>query len=108
MSFFTTRADSDVLVVTFETAAGLNDFRNNALRDSLYELVQSQASPRFAVDLGKVDYLSSSGVAILVRSRRCVRCPRPNRFLRFPRHPVFPIFTGLMKAGGPRRRLREA
>ena len=30
MSFFTTRADSEVLVVTFETAAGLNDFRNSA------------------------------------------------------------------------------
>ena len=72
MSFFSTRAESDVLVVTFETAAGLNDFRNNALRDSLYELVQSQQSPRFAVDLAKVDYLSSSGVAILVGLKRRV------------------------------------
>ena len=34
MSSFTTRAESDVLVVQFETPAGLNDFRNNALRDS--------------------------------------------------------------------------
>jgi anti-sigma B factor antagonist len=72
MSSFSTRADSDVLVVTFETAAGLNDFRNNALRDSLYELVGAQPSPRFAVDLGKVDYLSSSGVAILVGLKRRV------------------------------------
>lgn len=72
MSFFSTRADSDVLVVTFESAAGLNDFRNNALRDSLYELVQNQPSPRFAVDLAKVDYLSSSGVALLVGLKRRV------------------------------------
>jgi anti-sigma B factor antagonist len=72
MSSFSTRADSDVLVVTFETAAGLNDFRNNALRDSLYELVAGQPSPRFAVDLAKVDYLSSSGVAILVGLKRRV------------------------------------
>jgi anti-sigma B factor antagonist len=72
MSSFSTRADSDVLVVTFETAAGLNDFRNNALRDSLYELVAAHSSPRFAVDLAKVDYLSSSGVAILVGLKRRV------------------------------------
>jgi anti-sigma B factor antagonist len=72
MSFFSTRAESDVTVVTFDSAAGLNDFRNSALRDSLYELVQSQPSPRFAVDLAKVDYLSSSGVAILVGMKRRV------------------------------------
>ncbi len=72
MSFFSTRAESDVLVVTFDSAAGLNDFRNSALRDSLYELVQSQPAPRFAVDLAKVDYLSSSGVAILVGMKRRV------------------------------------
>ncbi len=72
MSFFSTRADSDVLVVTFEGAAGLNDFRNNALRDSLYELVQTQPAPYFAIDLAKVDYLSSSGVAILVGLKRRV------------------------------------
>ena len=72
MSSFSTRADSEVLVVTFETAAGLNDFRNNALRDSLYELVGGHPSPRFAVDLAKVDYLSSSGVAILVGLKRRV------------------------------------
>ena len=36
-------------MIEFETAAGLNDFRNNALRDSLYELVpdsiRSRGSP---------------------------------------------------------------
>ncbi len=72
MSFFSTRQDSDVLVVTFETAAGLNDFRNNALRDSLYELVQAQPRPASPSTSPKVDYLSSSGVAILVGLKRRV------------------------------------
>src|SRR5206468_775276 len=58
MSSFTIHDESDVLVVKFETAAGLNDFRNNALRESLYELVQTRSDPLFAVDLQKVDYLS--------------------------------------------------
>jgi anti-sigma B factor antagonist len=72
MSSFTTYPKSDVLVVQFETPAGLNDFRNNALRDALYELVQTRSEPHFAVDLQKVDYLSSSGVAILVGLKRRV------------------------------------
>jgi anti-sigma B factor antagonist len=72
MSFFSTRQDSEVLVVTFESAEGLNEFRNNTLRDSLYELVQTQADPLFVVDLAKVDYLSSSGVALLVGLKRRV------------------------------------
>ena len=33
MSAFNTRVESDALVLKFEAAAGLNDFRNNALRD---------------------------------------------------------------------------
>ena len=54
--FFNTRVESDGPVLEFETAAGLNDFRNNALRDSLYELVSNRSEPRLAVDLFKVDY----------------------------------------------------
>jgi len=72
MSFFSTRPESDVLYITFESASGLNDFRNNALRDSLYELVEAEGSLRFAIDLVNVDYLSSSGVAILVGLKRRV------------------------------------
>jgi anti-sigma B factor antagonist len=72
MSAFSTRQETAALVVTFETASSLNDFRNNALRDSLYELVDQQDEPRFALDLSKVDYLSSSGVAILVGLKRRV------------------------------------
>ena len=72
MSAFNTRVESDVLIVKFEAAAGLNDFRNNALRDALYELVQTRQDPLLAVNLQKVDYLSSSGVAILVGLKRRV------------------------------------
>ena len=41
-----------------------------ALRDALYDLVQSRREPRVALDLLKIDYLSSSGVAILVGLKR--------------------------------------
>ncbi len=96
MSFFSTRADSNVLVVSFENAAGLNDFRNNALRDALYELVQSQSSPRFAVDLAKVEYLSSSGVAMLVGLKRRVET-KGGHIVIYDLQPIVKDLLGIMK-----------
>jgi anti-sigma B factor antagonist len=72
MTTYNAREESDVLIIGFDDAAGLNDFRNSALRDSLYELVQTRAKPFFAIDLLQVDYLSSSGLAILVGIKRRV------------------------------------
>jgi anti-sigma B factor antagonist len=70
MSTFSTREESDILSIIFESPAGLNDFRNSPLRDSLYELIQTREEPRISLDMAKVDYLSSSGVAILVGLKR--------------------------------------
>jgi anti-sigma B factor antagonist len=96
MSSFTTRDASDVLVVHFESATGLNDFRNNAVRDALYELVGSRSDPRFAVDLENVDYLSSSGVAILVGLKRRVDS-RSGKIVFFRVQPVVRDLLGVMK-----------
>jgi anti-anti-sigma factor len=70
MSTFTTRDEGDALLVTFIDPSGLNDFRNTPLRDALFELVQARSEPRVALDMNKIDYLSSSGVAILVGLKR--------------------------------------
>ena len=70
MSTFTTRDDAGVLVVAFTDPSGLNDFRNTPLRDALFDLVQEREQPRVALDMHAVDYLSSSGVAILVGLKR--------------------------------------
>ena len=48
----------------------MNDFRSNSFRDALFETVQSRDENRVALDLGLVDFLSSSGVAILVGLKR--------------------------------------
>ncbi len=96
MSSFTTHAESDVLVVQFETPAGLNDFRNNALRDALYELVQTRPEPHFAIDLLKVDYLSSSGVAILVGLKRRVES-RGGKIVFYQVQPVVRDLLAVMK-----------
>ena len=70
MSAFTTRDESDVLIVALTDSVSLNDFRNTPLRDELLNLIQARDEPRLALDMGRVDYLSSSGVAILVGLKR--------------------------------------
>jgi anti-sigma B factor antagonist len=96
MSNFTTRTEDNVLVIEFETASGLNDFRNNVLRDSLYELVPTSTEPRFAVDLLRVDYLSSSGVALLVGLKRRVET-RGGKIVLYRVQPIVRDLLAVMK-----------
>jgi anti-sigma B factor antagonist len=96
MSFFNTRSDSNVALVTFESASGLNDFRNTALRDGLYELVATRDEPLLAVDLAKVDYLSSSGVAILVGLKRRVET-KGGKIVIFHVQPIVRDLLAVMK-----------
>ena len=96
MSTFSTREESDALIIDFDSAAGLNDFRNNALRDALYELVQGREEPRVALDLLKVDYLSSSGVAILVGLKRRIET-RNGKIVLFNVQPIVRDLLKVMK-----------
>ena len=96
MSTFSTRPDSGVQVVTFDSAGGLNDFRNAALRDALYELVATHNEPLLAIDLAKVDYLSSSGVAILVGLKRRVET-KGGKIVIFHVQPIVRDLLGVMK-----------
>jgi anti-sigma B factor antagonist len=93
MCTFNTREESDALIIDFESASGLNSFNNNSLRDSLYDLVEVRQDPRVAIDLLKVDYLSSSGVAILVGLKRRVETRKGKVVL----YNVQPIVFDLLK-----------
>lgn len=70
MALFQIREESDGLVISIEDSASLNDFRSSTFRETLYQTIQSRPDPRIAVDLAAIDYLSSSGVAILVGLKR--------------------------------------
>jgi anti-sigma B factor antagonist len=72
MSPFSVRELPEALVIRIDEAAALNDFRSNAFRDSLYETIQAHEGCRIVLDLAGVDFLSSSGVAILVGMKRRV------------------------------------
>ena len=96
MTTFNTREESDALIITFDSAAGLNDFRNDSLRNALYDLVQSRREPRVALDLLKIDYLSSSGVAILIGLKRRVET-RQGKIVLFHVHPMVCDLLKVMK-----------
>jgi anti-sigma B factor antagonist len=87
MSSFSVREEPGALVVSIDEAAALNDFRSSTFRDELYEAVQSFVENRVALDLAKVDFLSSSGVALLVGLKRRVDTKKGTLVL-FNVHPI--------------------
>jgi anti-anti-sigma factor len=70
MSSFSVREESGALVIRIDDPAALNDFRSSAFRDNLYEAVEEHPSASVALNLSSVDFLSSSGVALLVGLKR--------------------------------------
>lgn len=70
MSSFSVKEEPDALVITVNDSAVLNDFRSNTFRDAIYETVESNDRRNIVLSLGAVDFLSSSGVAILVGLKR--------------------------------------
>lgn len=87
MDIFSLREVSDVLIIRIEDPPSLNDFRTNAFRDSLYDTVSGWPTHRIALDMTKVDFLSSSGVAILVGLKRRVE-PSGGKLVIFGIHAV--------------------
>ena len=69
---FTPIDTSDALVVRLENPERFNDFLSDDYRESLYRSVLSKQEPLVALDLAAVDYLSSTGIAILIGLKRRV------------------------------------
>ncbi len=82
----TTRDEGDVVVVSLDDPEMLNDGRSTEYRVALYQLVEAMPDPKVAVDLGMVDYLSSSGVAALVGLKKRIDARRGGLIL-FGIHP---------------------
>ena len=66
------RDQGGVLIVTLDDPAAVNDGMASHLRQPLYQAVLDLRAPRVAIDLGPIDYLSSSGVALLIGMKRRV------------------------------------
>lgn len=70
MPNWTTHDVGGVLVITLEPSTAASDDRQASERQALYQEIQSRADPRFAVDLGGVDYMSSADFGFLITLRR--------------------------------------
>ena len=66
------REQGGVLIVTLDDPLAVNDGMATHLRQPLYQAVLDRTAPRVAIDLGPIDYLSSSGVALLIGMKRRV------------------------------------
>ena len=64
------REQGGVLIVTLDDPVAVNDGMASHLRQPLYQAVLEEQAPRVAIDLGRIDYLSSSGVALLIGMKR--------------------------------------
>jgi anti-anti-sigma factor len=67
---WTTHDVGGVLVITLEPSPSRTDDRQSEERQKLYESIQTRPDGRFAVDLGRVDYVSSADVGFLITVRR--------------------------------------
>jgi anti-sigma B factor antagonist len=61
-----------VLVITLDDPAALNEGHAAGLRQQLYTTLASRELPRVAIDLSAIDYVSSSGIALLIGTKRRV------------------------------------
>jgi anti-sigma B factor antagonist len=66
----TIRDERGVLILGLEEPAGVNDGESDVYRQKVYEAIDGLVKPRVAIDLGSIDFLSSSGVALLIGLRR--------------------------------------
>jgi anti-sigma B factor antagonist len=67
---FTTTEVNGILIIAFEPTAESGYDWQSTQRDWLYQLIESRDDPRFAIDLGEVNYLASSEIGFLVTIKR--------------------------------------
>jgi anti-sigma B factor antagonist len=91
-----TRKVGGVLILTLSEAASVNDGQTDFFRQSVYEVVEEMPRPRVAVDLGPIDFLSSSGVALLIGLRRRILAAE-GALVLYQLHPYIESLLRMMK-----------
>jgi anti-sigma B factor antagonist len=83
-----------VLVVRVSDSA-LNEFNGAGLRQGLYAAMATRTSPRVAIDLSGIDYVSSTGIALLIGTKRRVDAAQ-GQLVLFSLHPeIFDLFNSM-------------
>ena len=61
-----------VLVIRLGGSSAFDEGEAAAVRQSLYSTLAARPYPRVALDLGGIDYISSTGIALLIGTKRRV------------------------------------
>jgi anti-sigma B factor antagonist len=83
-----------VLVVKVGEAA-LNEYQGAGLRQALYAAVAARTAPRVAVDLSGIDYVSSTGIALLIGTKRRVDAAEGQLVLFGLHHEILDLFSSM-------------
>ena len=82
-----------VLLITLDDSAALNEGQAAGLRQLLYARLEATEAPKVAVDLSAIDYISSTGIALLIGTKRRVEARNGQLVLFGLRPDVFELFA---------------
>ncbi|WP_435010621.1 STAS domain-containing protein [Tundrisphaera lichenicola] len=88
--------EGDVLLISLDDPIAVNEGQAHGLRKLLYEPIESRDSPKVAIDLGGIDYLSSTGIALVIGLKRRVEA-REGRLVLFQLRPEILDLFSVMK-----------
>lgn len=67
---FTTYESSSVLVIALESRDGAHTDRQAAVREALYRIIEAHQGAGVAIDMGAIQFLSSSEIGFLIGLKR--------------------------------------
>jgi len=85
-----------VMVVSLDDGVVLNEAQNSSLRQVVYTAISKSTSPKVAFDMTMIDYLTSTGIAVLIGTLRRVHAAEGRLVLFGLRSEVLELF-GIMK-----------
>jgi anti-anti-sigma factor len=75
-----------IIIVVLNDSSSLNEGQAIGLRQSLYNSLASTENPRVAINLSAIDYISSTGIALLIGTKRRVEAAH-GKLVLFGLHP---------------------
>ncbi len=93
---WTTHDVDGVLVITLEPSSIGADDRQSEERQALYRTIQERADGRVAINLGRIDFMSSADVGFLITVRRRADV-RKGKLVLFDVHPYVRDSLATMK-----------
>jgi anti-sigma B factor antagonist len=93
------REEGDILLITLDDPVAVNEGQAYGLRQVLYSKVETLEAPKVAIDLGAIDYISSTGIALLIGLKRRIEARQGRLALFHLRDEVVELFAVMRLTG---------